>query len=85
LRALQGKRTHHDPGMWIASFQALIFKHNCFRIFYSFKSLLIASSHDKFGRPLPPFTLLSRLMMPLCTGASGVSGGHAQIISIGVE
>jgi hypothetical protein len=71
LRALKGKRPNHDSGTWIASFQALLSKHNSFGIFHSFKSLLIASSHVKFGRPLPLFTLLTRLMIPLCTGASG--------------
>jgi hypothetical protein len=85
LRALKGKRPNHGSGTWIASFQALLSKHNSIGIFHSFKSLLIASSHVKFGRPLPLFTLLSRLMMPLCTGASGVSGGHGQTISTGVE
>ncbi|AQK51550.1 Mediator of RNA polymerase II transcription subunit 15a [Zea mays] len=70
LRALKGKRPNHGSDMWITSFQALLSKHNSFGIFQSFKSLLIASSHVKFGRPLPLFTLLSRLMMPLCTGAS---------------
>jgi hypothetical protein len=71
LRELKGKRPNHGSGTWIASFQALLSKHNSFGIFHSFKSLLIASSHVKFGRPLPLFTLLSHLMIPLCTGASG--------------
>jgi hypothetical protein len=85
LRALKEKRSNDGSGMWIASFQALLSKHNSIGIFHSFKSFLITSSHVKFGRPLPLFTLLSRLMMPLCTGASGVSGGHAQTISTGVK
>jgi hypothetical protein len=84
LRA-KGKRPNHGSGTWIASFQVLLSKHNSNVIFHSFKSLLIASSHVKFGGPLPLFMLLSRLMMPLCTGASGVSGGHAQTIPTGVE
>jgi hypothetical protein len=73
LRALKGKMPNHGSCTWIASFQALLSKHNSFGIFHSFKSLLIAFFHVKFGRPLPLFTLLSRLMMPLCTDASG---GH---------
>jgi hypothetical protein len=80
LKSLKGKTTNHGSGTWIASFQAFLSKHNSIVIFHSFNSLLIASSHAKFGRPLTLFTLLSRLMMPLCTGASGVSGGHAQTI-----
>jgi hypothetical protein len=71
LRALKGKRSNHGSGTWIASFQALLSKHSSFGIFHSFKSLLIASSHVKFGRSLSLFTLLTRLMIPLCTGASG--------------
>jgi hypothetical protein len=85
LRALKGKRPNHGSSTWIASFQALLSKHNSIEIFHSFKSLLIVSSHVKFGRPLPFFTLLSRLMMSLCTGASEVSGVNAQTISTGVE
>jgi hypothetical protein len=49
LRALKGKRPNHGLGTWIASFQALLSKHNSIEIFHSFKSLLIASSHVKFG------------------------------------
>jgi hypothetical protein len=71
LRAVKGQRPNHDSGTWIASFQALLSKHNSIGIFHSFKSLLIASSHVKFGRPLSLFTLFSSHMMPLCTGAFG--------------
>jgi hypothetical protein len=71
LRELKGKRHNHSSGTWIASFPTLLSKPNSFGIFHSFKSLLIASSHVKFGRPQPPITLLSYLMMPLCTAASG--------------
>jgi hypothetical protein len=71
LRALKEKRPNHGSGTWIAYFQTLLSKHNFIGIFHSFKSLLIASFHVKFGRLLPLFTLLSRLMMPLCTDASG--------------
>jgi hypothetical protein len=85
LRALKGKRPNHGLGTWIGSFQALLSKHNSIRIFHTFKSLLIASSHVKFGRPLPLFTLLSHLMMSLCNVPFGVTGGHAQTISTGVE
>jgi hypothetical protein len=84
LKALKGKRPNNGSDTWIASFQRFLSKYSSIGIFHSFKSLLIASSHVKFGQPLPLFTLLSRLMMPLCTGASGVSGGHAQTISTGV-
>ncbi|PWZ14777.1 hypothetical protein Zm00014a_011302 [Zea mays] len=70
LRALKGKGPNHGSGSWITSFQGLLSKHNSIGIFHSFKFLLISSSNVKFGRPLPLFTLLSRLMMPLCTGAS---------------
>jgi hypothetical protein len=80
LRALKGKMPNHGLGTWIASFQALLSKHNSIGIFHFFKSLLIASSHVKFGHPLPLFTLLSCLMMPLCTSALRVSGGHAQTV-----
>jgi hypothetical protein len=59
---------NHGSDTWIAFFEALLSKHNSIMIFYSFNSLLIAYSHVKFGRLLPLFTLLSRLMMPLCTG-----------------
>jgi hypothetical protein len=47
LRALKGKRPNHGSGTWIASFQALLSKHNSIGIFHSFKSLLIAPSHVK--------------------------------------
>jgi hypothetical protein len=53
LRAQKGKQPNHGLGTWIASFQALLSKHNSIGIFHSFKSLLIASSHVKFGCPLP--------------------------------
>jgi hypothetical protein len=79
------KRPSYGSGTWIASFQALLSKHNSIEIFHSFKSLLIVFSHVKFGRSLPLFTLLSRLMMHLCTGACGVFDGYAQTISTGVE
>jgi hypothetical protein len=61
LRALKGKRPNHSSGTWIASFQALLSKHNSIEIFHSFKSLLIVFSHIKFGRPLLIFTLLSHV------------------------
>jgi hypothetical protein len=56
LRALKGKMPNHGSGTWIASFHALLSKHNSIGIFHSFKSLLIASSHVKFGLSLPLFT-----------------------------
>jgi hypothetical protein len=65
LRALKEKRYNHDSDTWIASSKALISKHNFIGIFYYFKSLLIASSHIKFDRPLHLFTLLSHFMVPL--------------------
>jgi hypothetical protein len=71
LRALKGKKPNYGSGTWIAYFQAFLSKHNFIGIFHSFKSLLIVFSHVKFGRPLSLFTLLSCLIMPLCTGASG--------------
>jgi hypothetical protein len=70
LRALKGKRLNHDSGTWIAFFKHFYQNTTLWEI-PSFKSLLIVSSHVKFGRPLPLFTLLSCLMMPLCTSASG--------------
>jgi hypothetical protein len=39
-------------------------------IHQSFKSLFTGSSHIKFGRPLPLFSLPVRLITPLRTGAS---------------
>jgi hypothetical protein len=62
LRALKGKRPNHSLATRITSFQSLLSKHNSFEIFHSFKSLLIAFSHVKFGHPVPLITLLSRLM-----------------------
>ncbi len=62
---------NQGSGTWIAAFQAALSKANSLVIFQSFRSLLTAFSQVKFGRPLLLFTSLFRLMMPLCTGASG--------------
>jgi hypothetical protein len=43
--ALKGEKPNHGSGTWIASFQALLSKHNSIGIFHSFKSL----PHVKFG------------------------------------
>ena len=64
-------RSNQGSGTWIAVFQALLSKAKSLGIFHPFKSPFIASTQVNFGLPLPLFTLLSWLRIPLRTGASG--------------
>ena len=57
-------------GTWIASFHSLLSNANSLMIHQFFKSLFTDSSHVKFGRPLPLFSLPDRFITPLRTGAS---------------
>ena len=67
---LKPSRSHQGSGTWIAVFQALLSKAKSLGIFHPFKSPFIASTQVNFGLPLPLFTLLSWLRIPLRTGAS---------------
>ena len=68
---LKPSRSNQGSGTWITVFQALLSKAKSLGIFHPFKSPFIASTQVNFGLPLPLFTLLSWLRIPLCTGASG--------------
>ena len=64
---LKPSRSNQGSGTWIAVFQALLSKAKSLGIFYPFKSHFIASTQVNFGLPLPLFTLLSWLRIPLLT------------------
>ena len=68
---LKPSRSNQGLGTWIVVFQTLLSKAKFFGIFHSFKSPFIASTQVNFGLPVPLFTLLSWLRIPLLTGASG--------------
>ena len=68
---LKPSRSNQGPGTWIAIFQALLSKAKSLSIFHPFESSFIASTQVNFGLPLPLFTLLSWLRIPLRTGGSG--------------
>ena len=68
---LKPSRSNQSSGTWIAVFQALLSKVKSLGIFHPFKSPFIVSTQVNFGLPLPLFTLLSWLRIPLRTGASG--------------
>ena len=68
---LKPSRSNQGSGTWIAVFQALLSKAKSLGIFHHFKSPFIASTQVNFSLPLPLFTLLSWLRIPLRTGASG--------------
>ena len=68
---LKPSRSNQGSGTWITVFQALLSKAKSLGIFHPFKSPFIASTQVNFGLPLPLFTLLSWLRIPLRTGASG--------------
>ena len=68
---LKPSRSNQGSGTWIAVFQALLSKAKSLGIFHPFKSPFIASTQVNFGLPLPLFTLLSWLRIPLRTGAFG--------------
>ena len=67
---LKPSRSHQGSGTWIAIFQALLSKAKSLGILHHFKSSFIVSTQVNFGLPLPLFTLLSWLRIPLRTGAS---------------
>ena len=68
---LKTNRSNQGSGMWIAVFQALLSKAKSLGIFHPFKSPFIVSTQVNFGLPLPLFTLLSWLRIPLRTSDSG--------------
>ena len=68
---LKSSRSNQGSCSWIAVFQALLSKAKSLGILHPFKSPFIASIQVNFGLPLPLFTLLSWLRIPLRTGASG--------------
>ena len=62
---LKPNRSNQGSGTWITVLQALLSKSKSLGIFYPFKSHFIASTQVNFGLPLPLFTLLSWLRIPL--------------------